>query len=92
MKMISKWPCETREMPTPPLTPRTEGGGALSHRQRRHKKRTKDLEENEQTPASQKQTGGMDMANSVKCSLNVSRDCPLNSVSGGGRAKLECKK
>lgn len=30
MKMIQKWPCETRERPTIPLTPRIGGGGALS--------------------------------------------------------------
>ena len=30
MKMIQKWPRETRERPTIPLTPRIGGGGALS--------------------------------------------------------------
>ena len=52
----------------------------------------KNWEESEQTLASQTQTGGMNMVNSVKCYLRVSRDCPLNSLSGGDRAKLECKK
>lgn len=56
MKMISKWPCETREMPTPPLTPRTEGGGALSSQ-------AKVTQEKNQRPGGKRADSGIAEAN-----------------------------